>query len=167
MPADAEGVKPLYRAYKWNREERDKQKEEKQNNWFSKDGKYDQILMVPATPGGTLKKMIEAETAGSMRRWKIKVVEKPGQKLINAIKCNIKKTKMKPCIGENLKYCMICQNEKGGNCRVKNIVYQMICKDCQQENKTRIYFGETQRNGAARSKEHVQDKSGWGLLIRK
>ena len=59
--ADRNQTKPLYRPHYWMREERDKEKEEKKQKWFSKNGQYDEILMIPATPGGKLKEMIEKD----------------------------------------------------------------------------------------------------------
>ena len=45
--------------------------------------------------------------------------------------------------------CMICNSEKGGNCRKSGIVYTIQCNKCKDS-----YFGETHRNGNSRSKEH-------------
>ena len=56
VAADAAGEKPLYRSRQWNRDEREKMKMEKEQNWFSNDGKFEHIMMIPATPSGILKK---------------------------------------------------------------------------------------------------------------
>ena len=38
---DKSGKKPLYRSREWNREQREKEKTNKENNWFSNKGKFD------------------------------------------------------------------------------------------------------------------------------
>ena len=58
--ADLNGTTPLYRERSFNREERDKIKEEKPKLWYKgKNDEYKQMLMIDATPNGELKKEIE------------------------------------------------------------------------------------------------------------
>ena len=50
------GERPLHRSRDFEKENRDKEKSEKQLNWYKgKDGKrFDSVLMIPATPHGEL-----------------------------------------------------------------------------------------------------------------
>ena len=47
------GERPLYRPYDWNREERDKAKKNKVNDWYGRGG-YQSVIFVPSTPGSVL-----------------------------------------------------------------------------------------------------------------
>ena len=44
---DKSGKKPLYRSREWNKDERERAKVEKETKWFSNEGKFEQILMIP------------------------------------------------------------------------------------------------------------------------
>ena len=45
---------------------------------------------------------------------------------------------------------MICNTEKGGNCKVPGVVYQIQCNKCKD-----TYYGESHRNGNSRCREHL------------
>ena len=59
-------------------------------------------------------------------------MEKPGQKFIEVFKQKFKTQKRK-C---NDTECIMGNTKNGGNCRKNEIVYQIICKECQD-----IYIG--------------------------
>ena len=61
LKANDEGVTPLYRPREWNREIRDNEKKQKVSNWF-KTGGFEHKLLIPSTPNGELKKLIEKNT---------------------------------------------------------------------------------------------------------
>ena len=126
VKADQEGTKPLYRPREWNQEAREEQKKNKKV-WFKRGG-YEYVAFIPATPGSELKKNIE-EAIESCNQIKVKVVEHPGQKLVNVMKMSTKKC------GEGSKceekYCLMCSQEKSGNCRTSEILYQIECLDCK------------------------------------
>ena len=88
---------------------------------------------------------------------KPRIIEKPGQKLINIMKARLTadKTKKDPCPKPGT--CMVCKNEKGGNCTKNEILYQLECKECIKQGNKGIYYGESSRNGASRGEEHQRD----------
>ena len=53
--------------------------------------------------------------------------------------------------------CFACKEEKGGECRRKNVGYKITCSECACE-----YHGETSRTMFCRGKEHLR-----GLTQRK
>ena len=91
------GERPLHRDRNYQKDERKEEKEKKKLNWYKgKDGKsFDSVMMVPATPNGTLKRIIEEKAKESNLR--VKVVERSGQKFGSYLK-KFDKTKTKgPC----------------------------------------------------------------------
>ena len=140
---------PFYRPKGFNSIERHARKTSKKATWFKKGG-HESFIMVPSTPGSQLKRMIEEKLQGMRLKNKIKVIEKPGQKFIDVLKINNKKTNNNnKCKDQN---CLIGGTEKGGNCKTNGIVYKIQCDDCGDK-----YIGETSRNGHSRSIEHVKD----------
>ena len=47
--------------------------------------------------------------------------------------------------------CFPCKEEKGGDCRRKNVGYSITCKECNAE-----YHGESSRNMYSRGDEHAK-----------
>ena len=112
------GERPLYRGKDWKAINAKDKPKDLEHEWFKKDGKHESYLMVPATPNSILKRNIEERISGI--GMKVKIIEKPGTKLIQNIKSQIKKPTEK-C---NDTECLICK--AGGNiklCRSKEIVY--------------------------------------------
>ena len=64
---DQLGIRPINRPKKWKHAEREKEKAEKKSKWY-KQGGFDSVLFVPATPKGTLKNMYEHEISKSRIR---------------------------------------------------------------------------------------------------
>ena len=54
----------------------------------------------------------------------------------------------RPC---NKESCFPCKNEKGGDCRRRNVGYRIICQACNAE-----YHGETSRTMFCRGEEHLK-----------
>ena len=50
LEASAQGITPLYRPRAFQRKERSEKKDEAPMNWFKVGGKYDSVMMIPATP---------------------------------------------------------------------------------------------------------------------
>ena len=96
--------------------------------------------------------MIEEEAAALDLN--IKVIEKPGRKLIDELK-SYEKNERQFCDADEIDNCMMCHTEGAGSCRKSEIVYKMECKECP--NGTGVYIGESHRNGYSRSKEHLAD----------
>ena len=78
----------------------------------------------------------------------MKIVEEPGEKLINVLKMNMKKERV-ACGEEG---CMVSRNPKGGDCRKSEVVYRISCKECKG-----TYLGESSRNCHSRGQEHWRD----------
>ena len=107
LEKDKTGERPLHRAREFERETRINEKSEKKTNWYKgKDGKtFDSVLMVPVTPEGELKRVIEEKAKNA--NLKIKIVEKAGQKL-NTYLRKYDKTQSDEICKE--KDCLICTN---------------------------------------------------------
>ena len=58
---DQNGEEPLYRPKGWKRVQRDMARRNKKEDWFKdgKEGSYESVVFVPATPGGVLKRRYE------------------------------------------------------------------------------------------------------------
>ena len=141
------GTRPLYRKRSYQEQERRERKESQISAWHTKYSDAKEIMQIAATKNGELKKRCEKAIAKYNDLVKLKLVERPGAKLINVIKsCTEKKTKFE-CINEEL--CMMCRSGSKGSCREKNIVYGVKCP-CGA-----CYIGETGRCGFARSAEHI------------
>ena len=67
----------------------------------------------------------------------------------------MKKNSKKP-IKTNCKdpECLMGNTENGGNCRKNEIVYKIICRECED-----VYIGETARNGHSRGLEHSKNST--------
>ena len=142
-----EGI-PRYRHVTFNRAERDRAKQAKKDNWFkSKNMPEDQqaksVLIVDASPGGEIKAIFEEEIAKT--NLKIRVIERPGSKH-QFITMATNENKKPKCLPET---CLVCDTEKGGYCRAKEVVYEIACKSCKC-----VYNGQTGRNAKTRALEH-------------
>ena len=105
--------------------------------------------MVPATKDSKLKKTIDEKLKRLNLTKKVKIIEKPGPKFFDKLKILNRKPKINNCKDPN---CLIQKTQNGGNCKINEIVYSIICKECGDR-----YTGETSRNGHSRSIEHVKD----------
>ena len=73
MENEEKGIRPINRPKTWKKKERMELKEKKKTDWY-KQGGFDSVLFVPATPNGKLKHMYEEEIRRSGLR--IKIVER-------------------------------------------------------------------------------------------
>ena len=83
---DKAGTKPLFRDRNWNREERNKMKNNRKLNWYNSERneiKYKSVLFVPVTKGGTLAKELKKreEEINKNSGERIKIVEGGGKKV--------------------------------------------------------------------------------------
>ena len=143
---------PRYRHRNFMREERDRAKADKKQEWFkspnlSPEEQPDAVLMVEATPNSEVKHIFEKAIKQS--KLKISVREIPGPKYQYQLMATNKTTRMK-CPPDT---CLMCETKNGGYCRSKEIVYEIKCAECKMK-----YIGQTGRNAMTRQKEHV-DKS--------
>ena len=158
---DKLGIKPLYRNRTWNLEERTNSKKNKKTNWYKSGEKskiqYKSILFVPPTPGSMLLKELrqrEEELNGKSRE-RIKIVEKGGKKIGDIL---INKNPFKPekCTES---WCPLCSGKYGKSkiqCNTNNLGYRWVCKTCQNNDKIRVYEGETSRLIRIRTQEHIK-----------
>ena len=153
---DQSGERPLYRSRSYEKEERMKAKEKKKTNWFKTNSKgekiYDSVLFIPATPESALKKEIEDEAKACDLR--VKVVERPGKKLIDYMKSFVKKEETPKC---EEKDCLSCGSDgkSGEKCRKTNVVYKISCIECKSAKKSANYYGESNFNAYTRGKQHL------------
>ena len=108
--------------------------------------------MIPSTPNGELKKLMEERTSFVNSKLKIKLIEESGTPLINILQRNTSKIVGYPC--EDLENCLMCRSGNIGKCRISFITYLL---ECQEPSCPFFYFGETNRNGYSRGCEHLKD----------
>ena len=108
-------------------------------------------MMIPATPHGELKKIIEDKAKNA--NLKVKIVEKAGQKLSSYLKKFDSTQSEQPCTEKD---CLICVNttKPTRKCRIPNIVYKISCKECERQGVKSNYYGESNFNGYTRGVQH-------------
>ena len=163
---DDNGIKPLYRPWSWNREERDKAKEDKPGTWY-KNGGWEHKLFVPATANGELKSKIEEAIKEVNQRTKVKIIEETGVPLLKLLRNATTSKDKPPC--SDMDNCLLCSNGQMGVCRRSHVLYKLECLETNEgeggevegENKTEnccgLYNGESNRNGYSRGFEHLRD----------
>ena len=113
--------------------------------WYSKNGKYESVMFVEATPESELKRKVQQII--SRLKMKIKVVERTGTTVKGLLQ------KSNPFgIGDcGRDKCLICCQGCGSNCRERGCVYEYICEECERK-----YRGQTGRSIYERNKEHIE-----------
>ena len=149
---EVSGLRPINRAKDWKREERLKEKETKKKSWY-KDGGFDSVMFVPATPNAELRRMYQKEISESGIR--IRVVEKVGTTLKKILQSS------NPFRNRNCGRleCFICSTSGIGNCNTEEITYIIKCDDVNCTSKN-TYKGESADNGFTRGKKHLMDLKG-------
>jgi len=113
------------------------------------------VLFVPKTEGEKLLQVIQEteEKLSNATGWGTKIIEKPGIPLLRKF---IKSSGMEAgCIrGSDCKTC----KGTGTKCMMKNVVYQVDCKTCDQN---WTYIGESSRQFGTRMNEHYNNLSKW------
>ena len=142
------GGRPVNRLKGYEKSKRRKEKYKKTETWYKNDI-YSTVLFVPCTPRSTLaKRLREVEIRGREDRgWGVKIVEMGGQTL----RSHLSKSNPWPIRTCGDRRCFPCRDEKGGNCRRKNVGYCITCNICKAE-----YHGETSRNMFSRGEEHLR-----------
>jgi len=143
---DRQGRIPLHRTREWKRNERERMKIVKKEEWFKKGG-YESPTLVPATPKAELKKKLQKKIDET--DIKTKVIEKTG----NTLKRCLQKTSIsdkKECEDEE---CKICKTSKvKGLCREEGVTYEIVCRACKDK-----HMGETGRSAWAGVNEHLYE----------
>ena len=127
------GERPLYRPYDWNREERDKAKKNKVNDWYGRGG-YQSVIFVPSTPGSVLQQRYQSEV--DRQGLRIRVVEKAGR----SIKSMIQRSdpfQIEKCDRQS---CMVCQTSGKGSCDKEGVTYSIHCVEFTERGKEKVYY---------------------------
>ena len=164
---DRNGTKPLYRSKTWNMEERQKTKLNKKHNWWNNEKsktQYKSVLFVTPTPGGVLASELRKREAdlNKFSEERIKIVEKGGLKIKDIL------SSRKPGQNSNCskKTCPLCTesqfvkvnpDKKRLPCNTNNVGYRWRCLKCQENEKVKIYEGESGRSARIRGGEHLRD----------
>ena len=109
-----------------------------------RNGRYDSVMFVEATPGSAMKTRIEQV----MRRLKLKI------KVVERVGCTIKDLLqrsnpfgVRDCERNN---CLIYAQGDNVDCRTRGCVYEFMCEECK-----RLYRGQTGRSIYERGQEHL------------
>ena len=71
------------------------------------------------------------------------------------VKSKLVRSALQPPLCRGKTRCHTCPNGLQGKCHIKNVVYKITCKTCQD--KPYIYIGETSRPVRERFNEHLSD----------
>ena len=143
-------ITPLYRSKLWQKERRCKEKQRKKRDWY-KQGGYESVMFVDATPNGDLMKTFEKIVREV--ELPVRIVERSG----NSVKDMVVRSnpfKRPRCT------CEVCRlSEKGEvNCKGRELVYELTCEGVKDGNICgQKYIGETSRSLAERIGEHIGD----------
>ena len=112
-------------------------------------------MFVAATPQSELRNKMQKKV--DKTKFKIKVIEKSGKKLIRHLQRN-DPFKKKEC--RNNDECMICSGSDPGACRDTGVSYKISCSSRLVDDQGRgkyEYTGQTGKNGYTRGKKHIDD----------
>ena len=92
----------------------------------------------------------------SGRKVRFRFLERAGTTLKSKLQ------KSDPCRGDPCgePNCFPCQGSKGGNCRRKNVTYQIVCEECEKGGVVAHYKGETSKNNYTRGSKHLEQLKG-------
>ena len=116
-------------------------------DWYLKGNKYESLMVVDATPGERLKRVVEkiAKKYGI----KMKVIERRGR----TMKTMFQKSNPFGVVGCSERDCVICKGGMGVDCRKRGVVYEI---GCEEEGCGKKYIGQTGRTLYERLKQHEQ-----------
>ena len=160
LAKDRSGEVPMYRSWDYDREERDIKKAKKVYSWYKSGGRYDSVMMVPAT-GSELRRGVEERLTVDD---KVRVVEMTGERLVSVLKRVINSGEKVMCARED---CLLCCSEGRGSCSAARVVYEIKCKECDKTEFKAVYVGETARTAYPRGKEHVDNRDKEESMMRK
>jgi hypothetical protein len=168
------GIRPINRPDSFEEDARAKAKLMTKSTWFRKGNKRT-VLFVPSTPDSRLATIIKATLDRKSQGvdWGVRIVEQGGRSLASMLETKYP-VKLGPCRSHD---CLPCKSGHYGVCRHTNVCYRITCScgaRIQQEEITPVdgpsqgppgdqgpsqehqYLGETSRNLASRSAEHLQ-----------
>jgi hypothetical protein len=172
--AEDKGERPINRPDSFKMEERAQKKLLTKSTWYRRGGKKT-VLFVPGTPGSKLAKAIMATLAkqNQGKDWGVRVVERSGKTIASDLQ-TLYPVEPRAC---GLSDCLPCLSGNIGVCRLNSVLYRINCETCDKEintteapetsqppgssgkasnTNTKQYLGETSRNMAARSREHLR-----------
>ena len=166
MENDKNGIKPLYRPRHWNAEERKIQKSRKRSNWWNtvkSKVQYKTVLFVTPTPGEILMKALQKREKELNRddKERVKFVEKGGMKIKNIL-CKKNPFKKSKCQEKTCPMCFksefveITTEEVKVLCNTNNVCYRWTCVVCKEQDKVKVYEGESSRSARLRGAEHLK-----------
>ena len=128
----------------------------KKKNSHINDPEVVTVMFVSQTPGGKLAKLLQKveEKISKLTNERVRMVERAGRSVKQLlVRSNpwaggvCDRDKCLPCIGSDGKQ----------DCRSKNIVYDIICKTCEEGGRKRsVYTGMTSRTAFERGREHLE-----------
>ena len=113
--------------------------------WYMKDGRFESVMFVEATPRSELAKRVRSVV--ERLKLKIKIVEKAGI-TIKGLLQRSNPFGVNHCGREK---CLICEGGSPLDCRARGCVYQYVCEECERK-----YRGQTGRTICERHTEHVE-----------
>ena len=114
--------------------------------WYKKQGRFDTVMFVEATPGSELKRKVQE--AAKRNKIKVKVVER----VSSTIRGLIQKSNPFKIMKCERADCVVCKLDSNFDCRTRGCVYKIKCKECKRE-----YKGQTGRSTYERTCEHIDD----------
>ena len=140
------GLRHLYRAATWKREERSLKKKASVRTWYG--NKSDSVLFVQSTPNEVLKKEVQKIVRSS--GFKVKVVEQGGR----PVRSLLQRSDVDPVLNCGLPECVVCGTKASGKCQCEGVGYEIFCIACKNNGVSAKLFGETGRNARKRCGEH-------------
>ena len=113
-------------------------------------------MFVPRTARGELTSRLRLgeQKVGKISNWKIKIVERGGDKLTSLLVTKNPWSDLK--CGRTS--CHLCPNsDSDSRCRRRSILYENRCLTCQENGKTVLYIGESGKSAFERADEHHKD----------
>ena len=154
------GLIPMYRHADWEREERDKAKDDKKEHWFRSKNRVDGVTIyeAPLILDPTFDGAMKNEIANICKRFsvdsnlKVLVTERGGLKVSRDVRPD-------PLwdSGCGRLECECCESGDKGKCEKRSTGYEYNCQTCLKEGVTAVYYGETSKNIFCRSIQHKRD----------
>ena len=140
---------PMYRHEDWEREERDKAKDDKKEHWFRSKNRVDGVTIyeAPLILDPTFDGAMKNEIANTCKRFsvdsnlKVLVTERGGLKVSRDVRPD-------PLwdSGCGRLECECCESGDKGKCEKRSTGYEYNCQTCLKEGVTAVYYGETSKN---------------------
>ena len=117
----------------------------KKQQWYTRDGRFESVMFVEATPNSELAKRIREVM--KKEGLHIMIVEKAGI----TIKGLLQRSNPFGTSHCEREECSICEHGSSVDCRLRGCVYEYLCEQCNRK-----YRGQTGRSIYERNKEHME-----------